>query len=325
MDIKQLRYFLAVAQELNFTRAAEKLFMAQPPLSQQIMGLEEELGVALFRRSNRHVELTAAGEALLLHARRVLNAASEAVATVHAVRDGRRGNITVGAVHSAIYTLLPETLAAFARSHPDVDVDVREMAIHDQVRALREGVIDLAILRGPLADPEFFCEPLYGDPMIAVLPASTALAGQRRVSLKDLAELRLIAISEQSNRHYSDMVSGMFEKAQCMPQSLQSVTSMHNLLCLVGAGIGFGIVPLSTSAVQLRQVVFRPLVEKTPLFTLTLAWRKNAVSLIVPELVRAVRAAAEDIVSHRAREQRAQDGRPRLQAVRPVALKVKSG
>jgi DNA-binding transcriptional LysR family regulator len=201
--------------------------MAQPPLSQQILGLEEELGVALFKRSNRHVELTAAGEALMLHARRVLNAASEAIATVHAVRDGRRGRISVGAVYSAIYTLMPDTLRAFAVSHPDVDVHIHEMTIPEQIKGLREGVIDLAVLRGPVSDPEIVTEFMYADPLIAALPNTCPLAAKERVSLEEMAAYRLIAISPNFNRHYSDLVYGMFEKAQCMPQSLQAVSSMH--------------------------------------------------------------------------------------------------
>ena len=142
MNIRQLRYFLAVAQELNFTRAAEKVGIAQPPLSQQILTLEQELGTQLFTRERRRVRLTAAGEILVDHAHRVINAAAAAEEAVRMAERGARATISVGAVYSAIYSVLPGLLRYFSTVAPNVEVNLREMTIAQQIEGLNEGAIE---------------------------------------------------------------------------------------------------------------------------------------------------------------------------------------
>jgi len=151
MELKQLRFFLAVAETLNFTRAAERVGIAQPPLSQRIRALERELGAELFKRTKRSVALTKAGEALLIHARRMMNASENAVSQVRAVRAGQLGVLQVGAIFSAIYNWMPATLRILSSTSPGIQVNLREMTIPNQLRALREGEIDVGLLRPPLA------------------------------------------------------------------------------------------------------------------------------------------------------------------------------
>src|SRR5690554_6734913 len=170
MELRQLRYFLAVAEELHFTRAAERLGISQPPLSQQIIGLEHELGVTLFLRDKRNVALTAAGEELVRHARRILNTTAQAGLEVQAVAKGERGLLKIGAVFSSLYGLVPEAVSAFHAKWPDVQISLHEITVRQQIDALVDGSIDIGILRGPFSHPLISVFTLFEERQVVALP-----------------------------------------------------------------------------------------------------------------------------------------------------------
>ena len=175
MNIRQLQYFLAVAAELNFTRASERVNIAQPALSAQIISLEEELGTALFTREKRKVLLTPAGEILVEHAQRVLNTASAAMAAVRASGRGAQAHLMVGAIYTAIYCFLPNTLRLFKELAPHSDVSLQEMTISQQINALKEGAIEVGLVRGHIYDHSIVTELLYRELLVVAVPPEASM------------------------------------------------------------------------------------------------------------------------------------------------------
>ena len=189
MELRHLRYFVAVAEECHFGRAAERLHMAQPPLSQQIKQLEDELGVQLLTRSTRRVELTPAGERYLERARSILAAIDAAGEEARLIRDGRMGRVAIGFTGSATYELLPRLSRTLRTELPELELDLRgELLTPSQVAGLVDGTLDVGFLRPPVQAPEVEVHPLRSEPLVAVLPESHALAAGKDVVLADLAE-----------------------------------------------------------------------------------------------------------------------------------------
>jgi len=292
MNIRQLRYFLAVAQELNFTRAAEKVGMAQPPLSQQILALEQELGTALFTREKRRVLLTAAGEILVDHAHRVINAASAAEDAVRMVERGAGANIVVGAVYSAIYSFLPGLLRHFNTLYPNVEISLREMTIAQQIVGLNEGMIEVGLLRGPIHQRDLRTETLYRERLVVAVPATQADQFGETVSLRDLAKLPLIAVARGTGRGYSDRVLDVFDAHDLEPNIVHEVSDMHTSVCLVAAGMGVSIVPAIMQTMQTNGVSYRSLAEETNGITFAVALRKDTVTPLVEQFIAAAHYSA---------------------------------
>jgi LysR family transcriptional regulator, benzoate and cis,cis-muconate-responsive activator of ben and cat genes len=295
MEIKQLKFFLAVAETLNFTRAAERIGIAQPPLSQRIKSLERELGTALFIRTKRKVTLTQAGETLLLHARRLVNGTDHAKAAVRAVCDGRQGVLNVGAIFSTIYTLMPRALRTLKATAPHIGVNLREMTIANQLRALREGQIDVGILRPPVEDASVVTEVLYKEHFIAALPADHVLAQQPSVSVQDFIDNPFIGISPAFSRNYSIVAASAFAPFRDRVKVVHETLDMHTLVALVGAGNGLALVPESLSFVNVPEVVFRPISFVAPSIAVSLAWHIDSTSALLSRFVDAVRASARDV------------------------------
>lgn len=297
MNIRQLRYFLAVAQELNFTRAAEKVGIAQPPLSQQILGLEQELGTQLFTRENRRVRLTAAGEVLIDYAHRVINAAAAAEAAVKMVERGARASIRVGAIYSAIYSFLPGMLRYFNSRVPNAEVNLSEMTIAQQIEGLNEGAIEIGLLRGPIHQRDLRTEILYRERLVVALPSGSADEFGEAVSISDVAAQPLIAVARGPTRGYSDRVLDVFDAHDLTPNVAHEVSDMHTAVCLVAAGMGVSIVPAIMQIMQTNGVVYRPLAEETGGITFALAMRKDVDSPLVDQFIDAARRNAADVLA----------------------------
>lgn len=297
MNIRQLRYFLAVARELNFTRAAEKVGIAQPPLSQQILALEQELGTQLFTRDRRRVRLTAAGDILVDHAHRVINAAAAAEDAVRLVERGARANITVGAVYSAIYSFLPNLLRYFNSLAPNVEVNLREMTIAQQIEGLNEGVIEVGLLRGPIHQRDLTTEILYRERLVVALPASQANQFGNPVSISEVAERPLIAVARGSSRGYSDRVLDVFDSRELEPKIAHEVSDMHTAVCLVAADMGVSIVPAIMQKMQTNGVIYRPLAEETNGITFAIALRRDVDSPLIDLFLKAARKSAKDMLA----------------------------
>lgn len=292
MNIRQLRYFLAVARELNFTRAAERVGIAQPPLSQQIIALEQELGTPLFTRDNRRVALTPAGEILVDHANRVLNAASAAVDAVHLAERGAKARLSVGAIYSSLYAFLPDVLRAFAVSEPTVELSLQEMTVAQQVNALREGAIEIGLVRGVVHHRDLRTETLFRERLVLAAPSTAPWEIGDPASLDAIAALPMIMVQRQAGRSYSDQVFSLFEDAELQPRIVHQTQDMHTAICLVAAGLGVSIVPAVNQLLQTRGVRYHGLAVANASATLALATRRTGQHPLIERFAEAAREKA---------------------------------
>lgn len=276
MEIRHLRYFIAVAEEQHFTRAAERLHMAQPPLSQAIRQLESELEVELLQRSTRRVTLTSAGAAYLEHARAILEALDSASEHARRVAAGVVGHLVIGCVGSVTYSLLPQLSRALATELPGVDFAFRgEMLVPDEVAALRSGDIDLALLRPPVADLGLTVQPVRQDRLVVALPADHSLAPAGRVRVGQLAHSDLIVHAADRRSVMHDVVLGLLREAGIDPHIRHEVGETSTLITLVAGGLGVAVVPEPVSALRLEGVVYRPLVRPAATVPLAIAHRTD--------------------------------------------------
>jgi len=262
MDLRQLRYFQAVAQEMNVTRAAEKLHMAQPPLSRQIRALEEELGVLLFERTGRSLRLTEAGRFLLEHSLQLTTRLQEVVdATRRIGQQGRRW-FGIGFVPSTLYGFVPELIRRLRSADPHVDVGLSEMTTLQQMEALKSGRIDIGFGRILFDDPDVEREVLMAEPLVAVVGKSHALAARPAhgaVGAAELAGQPFILYPARPRPSYADHVLGLFRAAGWALQVIQEANELQTAIGLVAAGLGVTVVPASVQRLQRDDIVYLPL------------------------------------------------------------------
>jgi DNA-binding transcriptional LysR family regulator len=271
VELRHLRYFVAVAEERHFGRAAQRLHIAQPPLSRQIQGLEAELGIALFDRSRRRVELTPAGAALHAHVRRVFEALDHAVQQARRAAAGQTGRIAVGYPSSVAFSGLPELIRAFRQRSPAVDVTLRELSPQDQLDALRDARIDVGFIRGPLHERDIASRLIRREPLFVALPAGHPLSKRRRLTLSMLAHESFISFPRQRGPAFHDFIMRLCHEAGFTPRVAQEAPQL-DMVSLVAAGFGVAILPESLGSARRPGAVFRPLtgVPPTELFV---AWR----------------------------------------------------
>lgn len=295
IELRQLRYFLAVAEHLNFTRAAEEMGIAQPPLSQHILALERQLNVQLFVRSRREVSLTAEGKALVSFARRLNNTTQMAAETVQAIARGEDGPLALGAIFSSIYAVIPRILPPFIRAFPKVKLHLQEMTIAQQIAALKDHRIDAGILRGPISERELEAITLFEEPFIAAVPAGHALSREKTLTLAQIAEQPLIRIYPTANRDFSRRMFGALLDNGYKLDIVQEVSDTHTLIGLVAAGVGMSLVPASLQTLQIAQVKYIPVREKTPMTTLQLVYNTENASAVLRNFVEMVRGMTVDL------------------------------
>lgn len=264
MELRQLRYFLALAEECHFGRAAARLHVAQPALSQQIKQLERELGTALFLRSTRHVELTEAGRYLTEYARTLVTEAERARVHMTELATGRAGRVSVGFIGTATYDVLPRVARAVRARLPGIVLDLRgELLTPQLVDGLLTGTYDLAVSRAGLAETEGVnVTPLRTEPLVAVLPAHHPLAADRQVSLRALAREPFVIHPSQPRSAMYDRALSACGRAGFQPSSLTEVGETATLVVLVAAGHGVALVPQSVQSLRLDGVTYVPLAEE---------------------------------------------------------------
>ncbi|MEV5966542.1 LysR substrate-binding domain-containing protein [Kribbella sp. NPDC051952] len=261
MELRQLRYFVAVAEERHFGRAATRLHMAQPPLSQQIRRLESELGVQLLRRTTRRVDLTAAGEAYLVRARQIIAAVGSAAGEAQRVAAGLQGRLVIGCVGSATYSLLPQLVRTLREELPDVEVSVQgEMLAPDQVGALLAGRIDLGLLRPPVDEDALKLEVLRADRLIVAVPDGHHLAGRQRLRLRELADEDFVIHAGGGRSVMHDTVVARCREAGFEPRIRHEVAETSTLVTFVAAGLGIAVVPAPVAELMVPGVAYCPLV-----------------------------------------------------------------
>ncbi len=293
MELRRLRYFVVLADELHFGRAAQRLHITQPPLSTAIQALERELGVRLFDRTRRRVALTHAGAAFLEQARTLLARADDAAELARAAQRGAVGRLVVGFMSASVYTLLPLTLRDFAARHAAVKLDLRELPMPQQVAALRRGDLDVGLLRPPVLDPELECETLLREPLVVALPRRHRLGAEPRIRARQLAQEPFVMFQRAPGLVLHDLVFGFCMQCGFTPRVAQEATQTHAVVGLVSAGIGVALVPASAQNARLAGVEFRPLAERSPAVETVLAWRRDDASPIVGAFRRTARAVAK--------------------------------
>lgn len=290
MELRHLRYFVAVAEERHFGRAAERLHMAQPPLSQQIRQLESELGVLLLHRTTRRVDLTDAGTAYLDRARGILASVDDAGAEAQRVDQGLVGRLVIGCVGSATYSLLPALARRLREELPGIDFSFRgEMLVPDQVEALRAGVIDLALLRPPVAGPGLEVRPLRKDRLIVALPDGHRLVDRRRVRVADLRDEDLVVHPSRGRSMMHGLVEDLCREAGFRPRVRHEVAETSTLVTFVAAGLGVAVVPEPVGTLGVPGVAYRPLSPADAGVELAVALRAGDVR---PHIERAVELLA---------------------------------
>lgn len=288
MDLRQLRYFVTLAEELHFGRAAERLRIAQPGLTQQMQRLEARLGVRLFDRSQRRVRLTAAGAVLLEEGRRVLMQAARAAELTRRAGRGEVGRLVLGVAETASYAILPELLRAYRREYPDVDLALRMMNTAAQVAAVRSGEIDAGLGRMPVDTEGLAARTIRVDPVAVLLPEDHRLSGTPAVDLRDLAGEPLVIYPSAPRTSWVDFMLSVFREAGVEPGPAEEASDTFTAMALVAAGLGITLVPGSSGLFARPGLVWRPLVEPAPRTRLVLLHRPDAMPATVEALLAAV-------------------------------------
>ncbi|CAL8479177.1 LysR substrate-binding domain-containing protein [Caballeronia sp. S22] len=259
MDIRQLRYFISVAEEGNFSRAAERLHISQPPLSQQIKSLEDSLRVTLFVRGRHGARLTRAGEALLVRARSIVGDCDSVEKLLRRVADGLEGYIRIGIINSVMYGPLPRTMHQFQKHNPEVEWTLHELLPDKQQEALVRGQIDVGFACSPTEHRELRSILVYPQPLVVALPDSHPLADCRSVRLRVLSVDRFVLLNTQSPMIRGILAACITEGFQ--PRVLHESADPETILSLVGAGVGISILPESLSTTPRENVAFVALDE----------------------------------------------------------------
>jgi len=250
MDLRRLRYFVAVAEELHFGRAARRLNVSQPPLSVQIRTLEREVGAPLLIRTQRRVELTEAGRVLLDEARRLLGQAEAAVVHARRAAEGTVGRLTIGFVSTVDYSILPPLVRRFRQKHPGIALKLLELTGDRQQALLQSGELDLGLSILPSSAAGLTRRPVLREPLIAAVPASHALAARRRTALRSLAAEPFIQFPRELAPGLYDLAIAACQKAGFTPHLAQEAIQMQTILGLVAAGLGVAVVPQCMSKLQ---------------------------------------------------------------------------
>jgi len=273
-NIRQLQRFVAVATERNFRRAAARLHMSQPPLSESIRQLEEEIGSPLLIRKRPHVELTRAGEVMLERARLILSQLDESVQLVRAVAAGRSGQLTVGFFPTATYEILPRVLRRYRERYPDIGLRFVELTTQEQPNALEQKHIDVALFMAPTVDRRGIVQAtIHREPLLVALSADHHLASREHIGLRELRDEPFVFIPPRWGTGYHARVSNACQEAGFTPNVIEEVEQLHTMVSLVSAGLGVSIVATSVSRFQPPNVVFRSLDDPELYIEFGLAWR----------------------------------------------------
>ncbi|ADI05268.1 LysR family transcriptional regulator [Streptomyces bingchenggensis BCW-1] len=289
LPLPQLHAFAVLAEELHFGRAATRLGIAQPPLSQQIRRLEEKVGHALFSREPGHVALTPAGRELLPAARRALSDLAEGLAAARAVGSGRAGCLRIGFAASLALTVLPGLLHTFRQRFPEVRLNIHEMTTAPQIAALHDKTIDIGLLREPPTDePGLGFETVLSEPFVAVLPSAHPLAATRTVETAQLADSPFVLLPREVGPGLYDRITGLCTAAGFTPRVAQHAVEWQTVCALVETGLGVSLAPASIRRIRLRGVAFRGLRPATARTRVAVAWRSNDPNPLVSRLLATV-------------------------------------
>jgi DNA-binding transcriptional LysR family regulator len=281
MELRQLRYFVAVADARSFSRAAERLHVSQPPLSRQIAGLERELGIRLLERNNRSVSLTAAGRIFLERARDVLKGVESAVSSTRQAAEGELGSLTLGFGGSAAYAFIPAILRDFRARYPGVTVTLDQLPLIEQMPALKSRRIDLGFVLLPCEDPALGFESMVRDRLVVAVPADHPLGKRPAVQLRELKAYDFVGFSGAGRFGYHAHTLEICRQAGFVPRIVRESAPMVSVIGLVASGIGIALVPSMARRLQMADVRYVRLKDKHAHMDFAFAWNRDQFSPVL--------------------------------------------
>jgi DNA-binding transcriptional LysR family regulator len=303
VELRHLKYFVAVAEELSFSRAAARLRIAQPPLSQQIKALETELGAKLFHRTSRNVSLTAAGEQFLPDARQVLEKARQAEQKARQAGEGTAGELSIGFITTAANFWLANAIKTFREAYPGVRLSLRDQTPAHILRDLLNGTLDLGLTRRPVHEGKLTSEVVLQDNMVIALPENHRLAAKNKIYYRDLAGESFVMLRPELAPGYYEPFLARCAQAGVVPIVGQYAEEIHTKTWLVAAG--FGIAPTSGSLDIIRKgVVCRSLAEGSPRHQMVAAWRAGDESPLARNFLRHIRTQVNRLGPVKAADQK---------------------
>lgn len=293
MELRQLQYFVAVAEELSFGRAAERLMISQPPLSRQIQQLEQELGVELFHRTKRRVELTGAGAAFLPEARQVLAQAKTAIQVAQRASRGEVGRLVVGFEASSTYDVIPSSLKLFRERFPEVELVVYGMTTEEQFDALLKQRLDVGFMVSPVKNSRLTIETILHEPLVLALPEQHPLTTQSQIQMQDLEHEAFITFQRDRGCGLYDRTIAACQQANFSPVIVQEADEMQVILGFVAAGMGIALLSASAQQFTRPRVVYRQL-HLAPQVDLSLAFRHDNASAVLRAFIAIIRESHAD-------------------------------
>ncbi len=292
-ELRRLRYFLAVAEDLSFVRAAERLHISQPPLSVQVKSLEQELGVQLFERTNRGVNLTVAGKAYYTEVRALLAQLEHATVVARRSATGHLGRLAIGFVSIADYTVLPQTLKLFRESYPDVELVLSEETSDVQIQNLKSERIDVGIALAPIEEPGLTFEPLLDDHLILALSADSPESRLKRPSLSRFRHSPFVSIPRPLAPGLYDAVQSFCARSGFAPNILQHARQMQTIISIVSTGLGVALIPSALTKLKREGVSYLEVKEQSPRIALGVVYRSKDTNPAVQNFIAlAVRSSA---------------------------------
>lgn len=285
MEFRQLRYFVSVAQELHFGKAAERLDITQPALSKQIRVLETKIGVELFTRTKRTVNLTPAGEVFLIQAQQLLQQADQAIALARRTALGEMGRLTIGFTPTATYTVLPELISRFQSRYPQVEIEMLELATEAQVTALNQNEIDLGFLHPPIDSRGLEIYPLLSEEFVAVLPPQHHLVSKQSLSIQDLAQESFILHPRSEGKFLYDEFCKLCRQVGFKAKIVKEVGSHQTRVCFVAAGMGITFIPAGLQTLIGDNLICKPMQNLSLKLEFAAAWRSAATLPVLQEFL----------------------------------------
>jgi DNA-binding transcriptional LysR family regulator len=284
IDLRRVRYFVTAAEQLHFGRAAERMNVVQPAISQQIKRFEEELGSKLFVRTGNEVRLTEVGQQMLPECRRLLEQADEAMRVARAARTGIRGRISFAFVDNAVCSLLPPLIRSYRERYPNVELRLQTLSREEQVTGLNDRRIDIGLLPGPVICEGLESDPFVGAPLVAALSRGHPLASQPSVPLEAFRDEPFVLFPAGIKSRLLEIIIAACANAGFTPKVVQEAMHIHTVLALVDAGVGITLVPPWVVREGVHDVSFVKLDTSTPTYDLKFAWRTDSSNVALDQL-----------------------------------------
>lgn len=292
IELRHLRYFVAVAEELHFGRAARRLGITQPPLSLQIQRLEANLGVTLFERTNRRVQLTPAGRTLLEEGKHLIADFMTVADAARRAARGETGSLTVAFAASVMFLALPSIIQTFRQQFPNVRLELRELPTGPQLSALRAGELDIGFLRQPPRDAELVTETMMKENLVLAVSKRHELAGRKKLRLTDVANEDFVLFPRDLAPGLYAHVLAVCAEAGVHPRIVQTSRELYTTISLVEAGLGVTIIPESVQQMGWRGVRYYPIESPSAVTRIDAAWRSDNRSTILPAFLEIARSIA---------------------------------